>query len=240
MKIALQLYSLCHLSEQQGLCATLDKAKELGYDGVEFAGLYGLTPEQAHRELRRRGLLCAGFHEGIDWLREHTDEAVAMAHCCEAASLVIPYYDAPTADGWRALGEDCRQIAAALHRVGIPLGYHNHCHELRPMEGETPLDILLGCCTPEELFFEMDTRHVAVGGADPVAYARRYAGRIPVIHIRDTDGDRDTAVGEGILDFPAILAACGEPEWCVMENENFGENEEELRRSAAYLRRILA
>lgn len=240
MKIALQLYSLRTISEEQGLCATLDKAKELGYDGVEFAGLFGLTPEEAHRELERRGLQCAGFHEGIERLREHTDEVVAMASCCEAASIAIPYYDAPTADDWRALGADCRRISAALRGAGIPLGYHNHCHELRPMEGETPLDILLGSCTPEELFFEMDTRHVAVGGADPVAYARRYAGRIPVIHVRDTDGDRDMAVGEGILDFPAILAACGMPEWCVVENENFGENEDELRRSVAYLRRTFA
>ena len=84
MKIALQLYSIKDISEKEGLCAALDKAKELGYDGVEFAGLFGLTPEEAKAELDKRGLECAGFHQGwgSDW-----DQAVKMAKICNAYSL---------------------------------------------------------------------------------------------------------------------------------------------------------
>ena len=42
--VAIQIYSVRD-DAQANLFGTLKKLKEMGYDGVEFAGLYGHTPE---------------------------------------------------------------------------------------------------------------------------------------------------------------------------------------------------
>ena len=238
MKIALQLYSIKNISEEKGLPAALDLARDMGYDGVEFAGLFGLSPEQARAELDRRGLSCAGFHDGWEGVLADPEGKLRMAKTCGAYSFCIPYYNTDSAEGWREFGRRAAEIGAHFYREGIPFGFHNHPHEFMPVEGEMPIDLLLAAAPKENLFFEMDTRHVAAAGSDPVAYARRYHDRLTVLHVRDTDGVRDTAIGEGCVDFPAVLAACDRmPEWVVVENENFGENEGELRRSVEYLRK---
>ena len=54
MKIALQLYSIKDISENNGLATTLKTAKEMGYDSVEFAGFFGLTTEQVLAELAKK------------------------------------------------------------------------------------------------------------------------------------------------------------------------------------------
>ena len=45
MKFAVQLYSLRELAKREGAEAVLRTVSEAGYDGVEFAGFYDLSPE---------------------------------------------------------------------------------------------------------------------------------------------------------------------------------------------------
>ena len=233
MKIALQLYSIKNISANAGLPAALDKAKELGYEGVEFAGLFGLTPEEAKAELDKRGLLCAGFHDGAS----DPAAAVAMARTCGAYSLCVPYFNADTSEKWIAYAKTLNETGKLFRENGILFGYHNHVHEFKPLaDGGVPMDLLLENVDYENVFFEMDTRHVRCADVDPAAYAVKYAHYMPVIHFRDTDGDRDMAVGAGIVDFPAIIAKAGLPVWGVVENENFDENEGELAASVTYLK----
>lgn len=236
MKIALQLYSINDISTEQGLCAALDKAKELGYDGVEFAGLFGLTAEQAKAELDKRGLGCAGFHEGIDNVYPDPTERINMAKICGAYSLCVPYYNTDSAEKWAEFGRQLNEVGAKFKAAGIPFGFHNHPHEFVPVDGKLPIDIILENCSPENVFFEMDTRHVIAAGYDPAEYAKKYSGRVTVLHARDTTDECDCAVGAGKVDFPAVIEQIGIPEWIVVENENFGKNEKELADSVTYLR----
>lgn len=240
MKIALQLYSIKDISEEKGLPAALDKAKELGYDGVEFAGLFGLTPEQAKNELDKRGLGCAGFHDGYELVFNETDAEIEKVKICGACSLCVPYYKAESIDGWVQFGKKMDEVGEKFRRAGILLGYHNHEFEFAAMDGIYPIDAILGNSRPENVFFEMDTRHVAVAGSNPADFAKKYAGRIPVLHARDTDGKDDCAVGSGIVDFEAVVKESGMPEWFVVENENFGKNEQQLADSVTYIRKTFA
>ena len=48
--IALQLYTVRE-DMKNDFEGTLKKVKEMGYDGVEFAGLFGNTPEQVRQDL---------------------------------------------------------------------------------------------------------------------------------------------------------------------------------------------
>ena len=53
--IALQVYSVRDYA-QKDLYGTLKQIKEMGYDGVEFAGLYGHSPAQVKEMLGGIGL----------------------------------------------------------------------------------------------------------------------------------------------------------------------------------------
>ena len=59
--IALQLYSVREDLEQD-FEGTLAKVKALGYDGVEFAGLYGKTPAEVKALCEKHGLTPISAH----------------------------------------------------------------------------------------------------------------------------------------------------------------------------------
>ena len=57
MKLAVQLYSLRHDYETgEEFLKILEKVKEIGFDGVEFAGFAGLEPEIIKAKLDELGL----------------------------------------------------------------------------------------------------------------------------------------------------------------------------------------
>ena len=239
MKIALQLYSIREITEKDGLCAALDKAKEMGYDGVEFAGLFGLSAEEAKAELDKRGLGCAGFHDGYEEVFNNTDTMIEKAKICGAYSLCVPYYDTDSAQGWAAFAKKLDDAGAKFAKEGILFGFHNHEHEIRTIEGGVrPIDIILENSKPENVFFEMDTRHVKAAGEEPAEFAKKYSGRMPVLHARDWNGKEDCDVGGGIVDFVSTVREGGMPEWFVVENENedLEMNIRQLKSSVKYLR----
>jgi sugar phosphate isomerase/epimerase len=57
----------------------------------------------------------------------------------------------------------------------------------------------------------MDTYWVKKGGEEPDAYLRKYANRVPLVHLKDMGEDGDfRPVGEGTIDYPSLFAAAEE------------------------------
>ncbi|MCY2926086.1 MAG: sugar phosphate isomerase/epimerase, partial [Planctomycetota bacterium] len=79
---------------------------------------------------------------------------------------------------------------------------------------------------------ELDTYWVAAGGGDPAAWIRRLPGRQPLLHLKDMaivpgHGQRFAPIGEGNLNWPAILAAAAESgvRWYLVEQDDcYGES----------------
>ena len=59
--VAVQVYSVRE-DAAADLLGTLKKIKEMGYDGVEFAGLYGNAPEDVKRMCDEVGLVPISAH----------------------------------------------------------------------------------------------------------------------------------------------------------------------------------
>ena len=57
MKYGVQLYSLRETAEREGAEKILQMVSEAGYDGVEFAGFYGRTPEEMKELLKKYKLV---------------------------------------------------------------------------------------------------------------------------------------------------------------------------------------
>jgi len=112
-----------------------------------------------------------------------------------------------------------------LAERGLCLGYHNHSFELERFNGRTGLEILYEESDPRFLQSEIDTYWIQHGGGDPAAWIRKLAGRAPVVHLKDMavieNKPTFAEVGEGNLNWPAILAACREAgtEWYVVEQD---------------------
>ena len=56
---------------------------------------------------------------------------------------------------------------------------------------------------PDKVFFELDVYWASKGGVNPSAYIQKYAGRFPLLHIKDVDiiGASET------IDFESIFKA---------------------------------
>ena len=61
MKLAIQLYSVRDEMEKD-LFGTLKRVKEMGYDGCEFAGLYGKDAEEINKACCELGLVPISAH----------------------------------------------------------------------------------------------------------------------------------------------------------------------------------
>ena len=205
---------------------TIEQIAKIGYKGIEIGGdLGGMPPAEMRKFIDGLGLKAISYHCMYDQLTDNTQSAIDFAKEFDMKFVVCPVASAETADGWRSLGQSLEKAGAKLHEAGIRLCYHNHAHELKEYDGVRAIDILLGSTSDKLLFWQLDTFWVKTGGVDPTEYIRNYAGRIPLIHLKDmTAGDNPTfaEVGAGILDWKEIFSAADEAvvEWYVVEQDS--------------------
>jgi sugar phosphate isomerase/epimerase len=224
--IALQMYTLREETARD-FVGTLRKVAEIGYAGVEFAGTGGLTAQELQRLLDDLGLRPAGSHTGLDELERNLNAALDFSQAIGNSVIVCPYLPENrrrSADAYRAVAELLNRVGGACREHGLQLCYHNHDFEFQQFDGQYGLDILLGATDRELVELELDTYWVKKAGEDPVAYIRKYAGRCPLIHLKDMAADEKGSfaeVGEGTMDWPAIFAAA-EPagaRWYIVEQD---------------------
>jgi sugar phosphate isomerase/epimerase len=114
-------------------------------------------------------------------------------------------------EGTRAFIKTANEISEKLSAVGMKFAYHNHNFEFEKYEGKTFIDTLIEELNPE-IEFIIDTYWVQAGGADPVEYINKVAGRMSVCHFKDmaiTVGQQCFAeIGNGNMNFKAIYKAC--------------------------------
>lgn len=67
----------------------------------------------------------------------------------------------------------------------MTLLYHNHDFEFTKVDGAYALDRMYADIPAALLQTELDTCWVNVAGESPVAYLNKYAGRAPVVHLKD-------------------------------------------------------
>jgi len=214
-QIALQLYTVRSLMASD-VRATLGAVAEMGYQGVELAGLPSIDAGDLRGLLRESGLRVVASHEGIDRLRQG---AAAVADrlqslgCDRAVVPWLPEEDRRTPDDVRRFAGELGGLADELASRGVSLGYHNHAFEFSDLAGTTVWDVLLAELPPT-VELELDVFWVSVGGRDPVATIAAAGDRVRLLHMKDRSGSlspsgepQDAAAGDGSLDFAAIVGA---------------------------------
>lgn len=210
--IGAQLYTV-RAAMERDVSATLRQVAEMGYDAVEFAGLFGEDPAALCREVRELGMTVGASH--VDWRLLRDDPAAAIAQTRALCSPVmvlawLPPEERRTLDQWREWVDHLNRAAALAEAAGIRLAYHNHDFEFAPIDGVRPIDLLLDGLDPERATFELDVYWAAKAGVDPVEFLRAHRGRVTLLHLKDMAVDGAMAdVGAGAIDFPALLAEAG-------------------------------
>ena len=266
--VALQLYSVRH-EMKADLPATLKKVKEMGYDGVEFAGLFDRDPAEVKALCAEIGLVPISAHVSIK-------EMFADAKACFAryAALGIRFIAIPSLpeeyrpgnEKFAEVLEKIKEFGAIAKAHGLQLLYHNHDFEFVKLDGTYGIDVLYREVSADLLQTQLDTCWVNVGGENPADFVRKYAGRAPVVHLKDFYGEKTEnmyeligektvaapkrpegfefrPVGYGKQDFPAILAAAKDAgaEWVVVEQDAPSMGLDELgcaAKSIAYLKSL--
>jgi sugar phosphate isomerase/epimerase len=122
----------------------------------------------------------------------------------------IPGDQRTSAEGYKKFAETLNEIGARLNSNDMVLCYHNHAFEFEDrFDGQYGLDILYENSEPQFVQAEIDTYWVQKGRVDPASYIRKYAGRAPLIHIKDMANDEGEAfaeIGQGKLNWPDIFA----------------------------------
>lgn len=243
--IALQLYSVREQMEQS-VEETLKQVKALGYDGVEFAGLFDKTPEEMRALCEKNDLIPLSAHVPfVDMMAqpEKLMEDYAKIGC---QFIVIPYLTEeyrPGAAGFDQVVEGAKVLGACAKKHGMSLLYHNHDFEFDKIGDDYALDILYREVPADLLETELDTCWVKVAGEDPADYIRKYGGRARVVHLKDFQGQKSEHmyaligieeqgvqeesrfafrhVGGGVQDFKSILRACEDAgtQWVVVEQD---------------------
>lgn len=229
MRIGLQLYTVREELEKDFI-GTLERLAQMGYQGVEFAGYGGLTPQEMKSLLERLGLVAVGSHVGWDQLVNHLDEHIEMNRAIGNDKLICPFLEQERYSTVEALAETIDMLKQAVERLaahGMKLGYHNHDFEFTTKhDGVTVEEMILSAFPEDQLFSELDVCWVQYSGNDPIEWINKLTGRLPVIHLKDLDRTEDgkpltVELGKGELPLRAVAEAAqaAGAEWLLVEQD---------------------
>ncbi|MFD1859109.1 inosose dehydratase [Aeromicrobium camelliae] len=197
----------------------LAQMRDLGIEATEFGpdGFLPDDPEQKAATLAAFGLRAVGgflpvvLHDPavdplpivdrfIDALLASGAEVVVVA----AASGADGYDARPDLDAgqWRTLLENLDRIAERAAERGVVAAIHPHVGTMVQTSDEVERVLTgsrIGLC--------VDTGHLMVGGADPVALVERHPERVTHVHLKDVDAKLAHEVLLGELPFGDAVAA---------------------------------
>ncbi|NLM79367.1 MAG: sugar phosphate isomerase/epimerase [Ruminococcaceae bacterium] len=250
-RVGLQLYSI-RQAMQEDYFGSLEKVKEAGYDCVEFAGYGGHSAEKLRAELDRIGLEAYSSHVGANLLADELDEVVAFSRTLGLSWVICPGFPIHSAADCKTISDILVKAARALEPHGIRVGYHNHHRELVQFDGQYAFNLILQNDAGIQLVAEVDTCWVQYADVDPVAYIDSLGKLAGPLHFKDINADyKDLAgkdinveVGNGMIDFPAIIEIARKhgtlERGLIVEQEAFTRDMfESIGISCANIRRML-
>lgn len=271
LPVGIQVYGLRDLLENtpENFADVMRKVKEIGYDGVELAGLYGLEPAFVKKTLDEIGLIPISAHVPFVDMMEDLDKVISDYQTIGVKFLVMPYmaeeYRPVNPEGFQKFLPMLCEVGKKIHDAGMTFLYHNHDFEFVKLpDGEYGYDAMFSAIPADSLKCELDTCWCDVATGMPNEFMAKYAGRLPVVHLKDyikkgqvknmykligvetEDDGGDTGyfgfrpVGFGMMIWEPILQSSLDAgaEWVIVEQDEHYELDplEAARRSREYLK----
>lgn len=226
--IGLQLYTIRDAMATD-VPGSLKRVSDMGYKYLELAGyadgkFYGYAPAEFKKLVEDLGMEILSSHTQVEAKGITLDNAKKMAE--DHAALAVKYCVQPwvveeartTIASYQKMVADWNQVGSIMKEHGIQFGYHNHNFEFAVVEGKIPYyDVFMVEADKDLITMELDLFWASKAGQDPVEMFKKYPGRFQLFHMKDmytreepfftTTTDDFAPVGEGVIDFKAILAA---------------------------------
>ena len=219
---------------QADAAGTLKAIADLGYRYVETGLLPALGPALKAAALKQASAyaptyLVTGNRKAWTGAGEMLPESYTWSQAIDEAKaqgleyLVIVYLmkaERGGLDVYKDLAARLAKAGEACRKAGLGLAYHPHAFEYEMIDGVRPIELLLKETPKEALGLELDTFWSSIAGVDPVKMVQTYAGRVPLVHLKDkakgTPVQYDEGkvpheafkeTGRGEVDFGAFLPA---------------------------------
>ncbi len=234
--VGLQLYSL-RAEFAKDVAGTLAKVRAMGFQYVELAGTYNLTPAELRAELEKAGLSPISMHVPFEALRDKLDSVIADAKTLGVeyiANAWIPHKRPFDVGAARNAVVVFNRAGKRANAAGLKFAYHLHGYEFQPSYAGTLFDLIVTETRPEFVSFELDVFWAFHAGQDPVKLMQRYPKRFSMMHLKDmrrgekgdltgnAPDDWSVALGAGQIDFPALLREAKKigVKWYFIEEES--------------------
>ncbi len=238
--ISVQLYTL-RAEAQKDFPAVLKTVADIGYKGVEFAGLHGHSATEIKALIDDLGLVTSSSHTALP-APENISQLVDTEGTLGNTRLIAGFgpNDFATLDDTLRSAARFQAAADLAKQHGMTFGIHNHWWEFGTVaDGRLVYDVVLEAAP--DAFSELDVYWAAMGGYDAAEVVAVHKARLPLLHIKDGTLEKDVphvAVGSGKLDMPAIIGAADPDvlEWLVVELDACATDmTEAVRQSYVYL-----
>jgi sugar phosphate isomerase/epimerase len=252
--IGVQLYTVRNIILNNP-AQVLKTIEDIGYREVE---LVWASMDKIWADLKKTSLKPVSIHMDSQLFlpdkKAELDVALHKAKEHDFEYAVYPAVPRPDrergADFFKAMAEKLSDAGTKCRKLGMQFCYHNHAFDFRQLGSMTPLEILMRGTSPDTLALEADVFWVSVAGHNPVEFLKSYAGRIPMVHLKNKAEGMGVQfnenvppsafreVGKGSLDIPAILSTAesiGAKHFFVEQDQTPGDPLESLRASYSYL-----
>ncbi len=209
---------------EKDFTGVLEKAAGIGYKGVVFSGFGGLSAGELAGRLEKLGIHPVGASIGVDALEKGMDALTAF--CAELGTQYIICSYAPIEDkaGVAKHAALFNAVGQKVQAAGLEFCYHNHSRELSPVDGQPALDLLMKQTDPSFVEIAPDAAWAQAAGADPVELVSRYAGRCPLVFLKDLKAgskDRTAELGAGSVNVAGVVKEAEKRgvEWLIVDQD---------------------
>ncbi|MEO8560538.1 MAG: sugar phosphate isomerase/epimerase [bacterium] len=245
--VGLQLYTVRNLADKD-LDGTMAAVAAAGYPLVETHSLYGKSARDLRAILDKHGLRTASGHYGLAELESTPDTVFATANTLGQEFVVLNWLDPAhrSAEFYRGFPALLNKFGAQAKAAGLKFAHHNHDFEFDMLGGTTPvIETVIANTDPALVSFEVDLYWVYKAGADPLRFVERHAGRVAMVHLKDSTPAPQKAmadVGSGVIDFGKVLDAAKRTNvrYAYVERDDATDALGSIRNSRAFLGTLLA
>jgi len=220
--------------------ASSRRVAEIGYKGVEFAGLHGHSPQEIAGIVGDLGLQVSSSHVSLptaETIRQIADTEKVLGNTRLVAGLGPDEFK--TLDDCKRSAERFQTAGELVKAEGLTFGMHNHWWEFETCDGELVYDFVLE--SAPDIFSELDIYWAAYAGVSPATVVTQHSARLPLLHIKDGSLEKDsamTAVGAGKVDIAGTVGAADPAilQWLIVELDRCDTDMwEAVRQSYVYL-----
>ena len=213
---------------------TLTQLSQWGFQGVEFAGIFGKyadNPQDLKKFLDKLHLKASAAHVPFEKFNdENFAKTVAFYKAIDCNLLIIPMDKrAVTLEGAKETAKELSDIEAKLAPYNMHTGYHNHKPEMLDQAtaaGATTSWDIIAKNTPASVVLQQDVGWTEVAGKNPIDIVKHYPGRTITTHYKAAapeEGNKENPIiGLDTTDWKGLITinrTVGGTKWLVIEQE---------------------